>query len=59
MPSNIKAVSVPDAAKPIGNYSHAVISGNQVHVAGQLGQDPTTGQIVEGGIEAQVVSQYL
>lgn len=55
MPSNMKAVTVPDVAAPVGSYSHAVISGHLVYIAGQMGQDPATGKIVEGDIEAQVV----
>jgi 2-iminobutanoate/2-iminopropanoate deaminase len=34
-------------------YSQAVVHGDLVFVAGQIGVDPETGQVVEGGIEAQ------
>jgi 2-iminobutanoate/2-iminopropanoate deaminase len=34
-------------------YSQAVVHGDLVFVAGQLGIDPATNQVVEGGIEAQ------
>jgi 2-iminobutanoate/2-iminopropanoate deaminase len=34
-------------------YSQAVVHGDLVFVAGQLGVDPETNQVVEGGIEAQ------
>ena len=53
----MKVLDVPDAPKPLGKYSHGMISGNQVHLSGQLGQDPVTGKLVEGGIEAQAVSK--
>jgi 2-iminobutanoate/2-iminopropanoate deaminase len=41
------------AAKPVGPYSPGVDIGNLVFVAGQIGLDPATGKMVEGGIEAQ------
>jgi 2-iminobutanoate/2-iminopropanoate deaminase len=34
-------------------YSQAVVHGDLVFVSGQLGVDPETNQVVEGGIEAQ------
>ena len=34
-------------------YSQGVVHGDLVFVAGQIGVDPQTGQVVEGGIEAQ------
>lgn len=34
-------------------YSQAVVHGDLVFVAGQIGVDPHTNQVVEGGIEAQ------
>jgi 2-iminobutanoate/2-iminopropanoate deaminase len=34
-------------------YSQAVVYGDLVFVAGQIGVDPETNQVVEGGIEAQ------
>jgi 2-iminobutanoate/2-iminopropanoate deaminase len=34
-------------------YSQAVVHGDLVFVAGQIGIDPETNQVVEGGIEAQ------
>lgn len=34
-------------------YSQAVVHGDLVFVAGQVGVDPETNQVVEGGIEAQ------
>jgi 2-iminobutanoate/2-iminopropanoate deaminase len=37
----------------IGPYSVGVEAGNFVFTAGQLGLDPTSGDLVAGGIEAQ------
>jgi 2-iminobutanoate/2-iminopropanoate deaminase len=34
-------------------YSQGIVFGDLVFVAGQLGIDPATGQVVEGGISAQ------
>jgi len=59
MPSTRKAVWAPNAPKPNGNYSHAVKSGTTLYLAGWMGDDPETGDIVPGGIEAQAVSRQL
>jgi 2-iminobutanoate/2-iminopropanoate deaminase len=40
-----KAVMVPNAAKPGGHYSHAVIANGTVYVSGQVPRDPTTAQV--------------
>ncbi|MEE8267363.1 MAG: RidA family protein [Gemmatimonadales bacterium] len=37
----------------IGPYSQAAIVGDLVFTAGQVALDPTTGTVIEGGIEAQ------
>ena len=47
------AISSPDAPKAIGPYSQAVRAGQLLFVSGQVPLDPSTGQIVEGDIEAQ------
>jgi 2-iminobutanoate/2-iminopropanoate deaminase len=41
------------APKAIGPYSPAVKAGGLVFISGQLGIDPATGQVVEGGIESE------
>ncbi len=41
------------APKALGPYSVAVSTGQMVFTAGQLGLDPATGDLVEGGIQAQ------
>lgn len=41
----------------MGRYSHAVRSDKPVlYLSGQMGEDPNTNEIVQGGIEAQTVS---
>ncbi|HTD37291.1 MAG TPA: Rid family detoxifying hydrolase [Candidatus Limnocylindrales bacterium] len=46
----IHTVAAPEA---IGPYSQAVGAGGYVFTSGQIGLDPSSGQLVEGGIEAQ------
>lgn len=46
-------IATEKAAQAIGPYSQAVKSGNHVFTSGQIGIDPATGKMVEGGIEAQ------
>lgn len=41
------------APAAIGPYSQAVRSGNTVYFSGQIALDPTSGNVVEGGIEEQ------
>ena len=42
------------APKPVGPYSQAVCVGSTVYCAGQIGLDPATGQMVAGGVEAEL-----
>ncbi|RPI82047.1 MAG: reactive intermediate/imine deaminase [Chloroflexi bacterium] len=54
MPSPEKqTIIAPEAPKPIGPYSVGVQVGNLVFTAGQAGLDPSTGKLVEGGIEVE------
>jgi len=46
-------VSAPNAAKPIGPYSPGIRAGNLLFLSGQVGFDPSTGALVDGGITAQ------
>jgi 2-iminobutanoate/2-iminopropanoate deaminase len=48
-----RAVETADAPKAIGPYSQAIVAGDFVFLAGQIGIDPQTGKLVEGGIEAE------
>ena len=47
------AIATDQAPAAIGPYSQAVRAGDQVFTSGQIGLDPRTGELVEGGIEAQ------
>jgi len=46
-------VQTADAPAAIGPYSQAVRTGLVVFLSGQIGIDPATQQLVEGGFEAQ------
>ncbi len=48
-----QAVSTNGAPAAIGPYSQGIASGDLVFCSGQLGLDPSTGEMVEGGVEAQ------
>jgi 2-iminobutanoate/2-iminopropanoate deaminase len=48
-----QAVSAPNAAKPIGPYSPAIRAGNLLFLSGQVGFDPSTGELVDSDISAQ------
>ena len=50
-----KRVHTDRAPAAIGPYSQAIVSGGLVFTAGQIGLDPATGDMVEGGVEAQAV----
>ena len=47
--------SFPDSAVPkaYGAYSHAVIAGDFVFLAGQTARDPVTGRLIEGDVATQ------
>jgi reactive intermediate/imine deaminase len=46
-------IATDRAPAAIGPYSQAVRVGSTVYLSGQIALDPATGQLVEGGIEAQ------
>jgi 2-iminobutanoate/2-iminopropanoate deaminase len=49
-----KEIVVTDKApKAIGPYSAGVTTGHLVFTAGQLGMNPQTGELVDGGIQAE------
>lgn len=47
------AISTPAAPAAIGPYSQAILSGDFLFASGQIGLDPTSLTIVEGGIIPQ------
>lgn len=48
-----EAVHSDDAPKAIGPYSQAIDAGTLLFCSGQVGLDPATGDLVEGGIRVQ------
>ena len=48
-----EAISTPKAPAAAGPYSQAIVAGDLVFTAGQVGLDPTTRKLVEGGIKEQ------
>ena len=51
--NDIETISTPDAPAALGPYSQALRANGVIYCSGQIPLDPKTGQIVEGGIEAQ------
>ena len=48
-----RVVETENAPKPIGPYSQAIDTGSIVFCAGQIGLDPATGKLVDGGVAAE------
>lgn len=46
-------INASNAPAAIGPYSHAVAMEGIIFTSGQLGLDPATGKLVEGGVAAQ------
>ena len=53
MMNDIEVISTPDAPAALGPYSLALRANGVIYCSGQIPLDPKTGQLVEGGIEAQ------
>lgn len=49
----LRSITTGGAPAAIGPYSQAIDTGGFVFVAGQVGLDPASGELVEGGVEAQ------
>ncbi len=48
-----RVIKTDKAPQGIGVYSQAIVAGELVFTSGQIGIDPKTSQMVEGGFEAQ------
>ena len=48
-----KAIQTNKAPAALGPYSQALLAENTLYISGQLGIDPATGNLVEGGTAAQ------
>jgi 2-iminobutanoate/2-iminopropanoate deaminase len=53
MPIERKIIRSSNAPTPIGPYNQAVQVGNTLYLSGSVGMNPATGNLVEGGIEAE------
>ena len=48
-----QVIETKNAPGAVGPYSQAIRTGNFVFLSGQIGIDPQTQKVVEGGVEAQ------
>ncbi len=48
-----KCISTDSAPKAIGPYSQAVVANGMAYLSGQIPLDPTTNQLIQGGIVEQ------
>ncbi|XP_017268622.1 2-iminobutanoate/2-iminopropanoate deaminase isoform X2 [Kryptolebias marmoratus] len=48
-----RIISTAKAPAAIGPYSQAVVVDRTMYISGQLGMDPVSGQLVDGGVQAQ------
>lgn len=49
-----QTIQTDQAPKAIGTYSQAVRTGHTVYLSGQIPLDPTTMNLVEGGMDPQI-----
>ena len=47
------AITSPDLSPPVGPFTQAIEVSGFLYLSGQVGQDPATGKLVEGGIVAE------
>ena len=52
------AITSPELTPPVGPFSQAIEVGGFLYLSGQVGQDPATGKVVEGGIVAETESIF-
>jgi 2-iminobutanoate/2-iminopropanoate deaminase len=51
-------VTAPDLTPPVGPFAQGVWAGDLLYAAGQVEQDPLTGAMVAGGIEAETQQTF-
>jgi 2-iminobutanoate/2-iminopropanoate deaminase len=56
---NKTAITSPELAPPVGPFSQAIEVGGFLYLSGQVGQDPATGKVVQGGIVAETERIFL
>ena len=47
------AITSPELSPPVGPFSQAIKVDGFLYFSGQVGQDPATGKVVEGGVVAE------
>ena len=53
------AIVSPKLAPPVGPFSQAIRTDGHIFFSGQVGQDPATGKLVEGGVVAEAERIFL
>ena len=53
------AITSPELSPPIGPFSQAIRVDGFIYFSGQVGQDPATGKVVEGGIVAETERLFV
>ena len=48
-----KVIATENAPKAVGPYSQAIVFGTTAYLSGQIGLNPATGKLVEGGVVEQ------
>ena len=48
-----RVISTSAAPTPIGPYSQGILFGETLYCSGQIGIDPATGKLIDGGISAE------
>lgn len=51
--SKLKRIDTPQAPTPVGSYSQAIIAGDFIFCAGQIGIDPLTSKLVSDDFKQQ------
>lgn len=55
----MRVIKTERAPRPIGPYSQAMKAGDFLFISGQVGMNPKTRTIVDGGIEAQTRQTFM
>ena len=53
-----QVIETPNAPAAVGPYSQAIKTGDFVFLSGQIGIDPQTKSLVQGGVEAQAIQIF-
>uniref|UniRef100_A0A8V0YC17 Reactive intermediate imine deaminase A homolog n=1 Tax=Gallus gallus TaxID=9031 RepID=A0A8V0YC17_CHICK len=53
-----KIISTAKAPAPLGAYSQAVLVDRTMYIAGQIGIEPSNGQLVSGGIKEETKQAF-